>query len=63
MIKTKLINKIKPEAWIHETDGQISEGRVWGDWKRLAKQHICMYAKPMDTDDKVVKAQGWAGSG
>ena len=50
------MNKIKPEAWIHGTDGQISEKRGWEDWKRLAKEHIRVYAKPMDTDYNVVKA-------
>ena len=35
-----------------------------GDWKRLAKEHICVYARPMDTDNKVVKAVGaWVEEG
>ena len=29
-----------------------------GDWKRLAKEHICIYAKPMDTDNNILKAGG-----
>ena len=29
-----------------------------GDWKRLAKEHICIYAKPMDTDNNVAKTRG-----
>ena len=27
-----------------------------GNWKRLAKEHTCIYAQPMDTDKNVVKA-------
>ena len=35
-----------------------------GDWKRLAKEHICIYAKPMDIDNTVVKlGGGGAGQG
>lgn len=26
---------------------------VGGDWERLAKEPICIYAWPMDTDDQV----------
>ena len=29
---------------------------VAGNWKRLAKEHTCIYAQPMDTDKNVVKA-------
>lgn len=31
----------------------------WGDWKRLAKEHIYIYAEPMDTDNDVVEAGVW----
>ena len=35
--------------------------------KRLAKEHICIYAKPMDTDNSAVKTgvrvgAGWRGA-
>ena len=36
--------------------------RGWGDWKNLAKEHMCVYAKPMDTDSSVVQA-GVGGMG
>ena len=32
-------------------------GGWWKDWKKLVKEHICIYAKPMDTDNNVVKAE------
>ena len=56
------MNQIKPEAWTHGTDRQLSEGRWQGDWKRLAEEHICICAWPVDTDDTVVKAK-WEGVG
>ena len=31
--------------------------------KRVAKEHICTYAQPMDTDNNVVKARGDRGWG
>ena len=34
------------------------DGRGGGDWKRLAKEHICTYANPMGTDHSVVKVGG-----
>lgn len=36
-----LMNKIEPEAWRHETDRQISEGReVWGTgWKKVKREN------------------------
>ena len=51
------------DTWNRLTDlrGQVGGG---GDWKRLAKEHICVYARPMDTDNKVVKAVGaWVEEG
>ena len=33
------------------------------DWKRLAKEDICIYAKPMDTNNDVVKGGGWGLDG
>ena len=38
-------------------------GEGWKDWKRLAKEHICIYAEPMDTDNSVVKAREGAKVG
>lgn len=36
--------------------------RGWGYWKRLAKEHIYIYAEPMNTDNNVVEA-GVRGAG
>ena len=35
----------------------------WGSWKRLAEEHICIYARPINTDNNVVKACGVGGTG
>ena len=48
---------------MEQTDRPLRE-ESWGDWKRLAKEHICIYANPMGTDHSVVKAGGGGtGSG
>ena len=39
-----------------------SQRRGGGDQKRSAKGHRCIYAKPMDTDNSVVKP-GWGTGG
>ena len=52
------MNKIRPEAWIHGTDWHLRGEVGGGDWKRLAKEHRCMYAELMDTDNNVVEGQG-----
>ena len=53
---------------MEQIDRSGGGGGRGGDWKRLAKEHICTYAKPMDTDSNVVKAGdrgrgmgAWAG--
>ena len=43
------------DTWNRLID-QRGEG-VRGNWKRRAKEHICIY-KPMDTDNDVVKGGG-----
>ena len=35
-----------------------SRGWGWGNWNRLAKEHIWIYAYSMDTDNNVVKVVG-----
>ena len=59
------MNKIKPEAWMHGYMEKLTDLRgegSEGDWKRLAKEHICIYAKPMDTDNDAVKAGAGAAA-
>ena len=40
----------------------------WGDWRRLSEEHMCLYARPIDTDNNMVKARvygrgaGWKGA-
>ena len=42
-----------------DTWNRLTNLRVGGgDQKGLAKNHICIYVKPMDTDSNVVKARG-----
>ena len=50
-------------TWNRLIDLRAEVGR--GDWKRLAKKHICIYAKPMNTDNKVerVGVLGLGGGG
>lgn len=45
---------------MEQTDGSQS-GRGVMDWKRLTNIHICIYAKPMNTDKNVGKARGRGG--
>lgn len=47
------------DAWNRWTD---LRRRGCGDWKRVAEDHECRYAQPMDRDNDVVKAGG-TGSG
>ena len=42
---------------MEQTD-RSQRGGVDGGWKKLAKERTCMYAKPLDTDNNVVKAGG-----
>ena len=48
------------DTWKRLTDLKGDKG--WRDWKRLAEEHICICAWPVDTDDTVVKAK-WEGVG
>ena len=48
-------------TWNRMTDLRGEEGE--GNWKKLAKEHICIYAWPMDTDNHVVKARVGVGAG
>lgn len=42
---------------MEQTDRSQSGGK-WGRyWKRLAKEHRCIYAEPMDTDNNMVEDQ------
>lgn len=43
--------------------GEVDRVGSWGDWKRLTKQHTCIYIQPMETDNNVVKARGGTGLG
>ena len=43
---------------MEQTD-RSQRGGVEGDWKRLAKEHICIYAEPTDTDNNVVVKASW----
>ena len=47
-------------TWNRMTDLRGEEGE--GNWKKLAKEHICIYAWPMDTDNNVMKG-GHGGGG
>ena len=49
--QNKLMNKIKPEAYIHGTNRQVRGGGGLGDWERLAIEHVYIYVKPMDRDN------------
>lgn len=40
-----------------QTD-RSQRGEGWGDWTSLAKEHTFIYAKPMDTDNNIMKAGG-----
>ena len=47
---------------MEQTD-RSQRGRVWGYWKRLAKEHICIYVWLMNTDNNVMKSRVGAGAG
>ena len=47
------------DTWDRLIDLRGEKGE--GDWKRLAKEHICIYAKAMNTDNNVVDVRGLGG--
>lgn len=51
------------DAWSRQTDFQGEEGCWWGEGKRLTKDHVCIYAQFMDTENNVEKAQREVGAG
>lgn len=48
-----------------DTRNRLTELRGgWsGGWKRLAEEHMWIYAEPTDTDNEVVKWRGGGGGG
>ena len=45
------------DKWNRLTDLRGTGAERWEDWKRLAQEHIRMWAKPMDTDN-IAKVRG-----
>lgn len=45
-----------------QTD-RSQRGVLCGKLEEMAKEHICICAYPMGTDNNVVKARGWGLSG
>ena len=63
-----LMNKINWQQ--NKTRGMDTRNRLTavreegvGDWKRLSKEYIWVYAQPRDPDNNAVKASGGGGAG
>ena len=62
--QNKLMNKIKPEAWIHGPDQRSQKGKGWEGLEEISQRtySYMIYAQPRNAEDNVVKA-GWSAGG